>query len=99
MTDEELASVVWLDGDIANPNTIKNAVEKHEAGAIIHLAALQVPFCKANPILGAQVNVVGTTNVLEAAREHGIKRLAYASSIAAHGVFNPGNSLYLVWGI
>jgi len=88
MTDEELSSVVWLDGDIANPNTIRNAVKKHEAGAIIHLAALQVPFCKADPILGAQVNVVGTTNVLEAAREHGIKRLAYASSIAAHGVFN-----------
>ncbi|MBA4739659.1 MAG: SDR family oxidoreductase [Burkholderiales bacterium] len=89
MSDEELASIVWLDGDIANPQTIKSAVEKHKAGAIIHLAALQVPFCKANPILGAQVNVVGTTNVLEAARENGIKRLAYASSIAAHGVFNP----------
>ena len=89
MNDEELASVIWLDGDIANPQTIKNAVETHKAGAIIHLAALQVPFCKANPILGAQVNVVGTTNVLEAARENGIKRLAYASSIAAHGVFDP----------
>ena len=34
---------------------------------------------------GARVNVVGTVNVLEAARKLGIKRVAYASSIAAHG--------------
>ncbi len=36
--------------------------------AIIHLAALQVPFCKADPVAGARANVVGTVNVLEAAR-------------------------------
>ena len=32
----------------------------------IHLAALQVPFCRADPPLGARVNVVGTVNVFEA---------------------------------
>jgi nucleoside-diphosphate-sugar epimerase len=51
----------------------------------VHLAALQVPFCKADPVAGAKVNVVGTVNVLEAARKLGIRRLTYASSIAAHG--------------
>jgi FlaA1/EpsC-like NDP-sugar epimerase len=38
---------------------------------IIHLAALQVPACKANPALGARVNVVGTVNVFEVARHLG----------------------------
>ncbi len=62
---------------------------RHDIRAIIHLAALQVPFCKADPAAGARVNVVGTVNVLEAARRHGLKRVAYASSIAAYS-FLPG---------
>ena len=61
-------------------------------GAILHLAALQVPFCKADPVAGARVNVVGTVAVFEAARSHGLRRLAYASSIAAHGA--PAESGY-----
>jgi nucleoside-diphosphate-sugar epimerase len=36
-------------------------------------------------VAGAKVNVLGTVNVFEAARKLGIKRVAYASSIAAHG--------------
>ena len=35
---------------------------------MIHLAALQVPFCRADPPLGARVNVLGTVNVFEAAK-------------------------------
>ena len=62
---------------------------QHDIRAIIHLAALQVPFCKADPAAGAKANVVGTVNVFEAARSRGLKRLAYASSIAAHSFF-PG---------
>ena len=58
---------------------------------MIHLAALQVPFCKAYPVAGAKANVVGTVNVLEAARHQGLKRVAYASSIAAHS-FLPGRA-------
>jgi nucleoside-diphosphate-sugar epimerase len=88
MSDSELGLVKWLVGDISDPNTILNAIELSQATAIIHLAALQVPFCKADPIAGAKVNVVGTINVFEAARKHKIKRLGYASSIAAHGVFD-----------
>lgn len=51
--------------------------------AIIHLAALQVPFCKADPVTSTAINVMGTTHILECARQAGIKRLAYASSIAS----------------
>ena len=51
---------------------------------MIHLAALQVPFCRADPPLGARVNVLGTVNVFEAAkaRPH-LAPITYASSIAA----------------
>jgi nucleoside-diphosphate-sugar epimerase len=89
MSEDELAGIPWITGDIADTAAVADAVARHDARAIIHLAALQVPFCKADPVDGAKANVVGTVNVLEAARHHGVRRVAYASSIAAHSFF-PG---------
>ena len=89
MTEEELAKIPWITGDIADTEAVTAAVAQHDIRAIIHLAALQVPFCKADPAAGARANVVGTVNVFEAARGRSVKKLAYASSIAAHSFF-PG---------
>ncbi len=70
-------------GDITDRAAVVDAM----AGAdrIIHLVALQVPFCRADPSGGASVNVVGTVNVFEAALEHRIEPVVYASSIAVYG--------------
>src|SRR5215468_8741944 len=81
--DEQANTVTWLKGDLTDTAAVERAVGDSGAAAIIHLAALQVPFCKADPVLGARVNVVGHVNVFEAARKRGVKRLVYASSIAA----------------
>ena len=89
LTEGELAEITWLTGDIADTELVAGIVADHEIRAIIHLAALQVPFCKADPVNGAKANVVGTVNVLEAARHARVRRLAYASSIAAHSML-PG---------
>jgi len=85
MTERELDRVVWTQGDIADHEAVERVVSAHGVGAIVHLAALQVPFCQADPVAGALANVVGTVGVFEAARRHGVRRLAYASSVAAHG--------------
>jgi nucleoside-diphosphate-sugar epimerase len=75
------------------------AFEEIRPCAVIHLAALQVPFCKADPVAGAKVNVVGTVNVFEAARKLGIRRLAYASSIAAYGAMDEGHgAMHTLYG-
>lgn len=85
MTDDELSRVNFITGDITDLAAVERAVRDTGTTHIIHLAALQVPFCKADPSLGARVNVVGTVNMFEAAKRAGIKRLAYASSIAVYG--------------
>ncbi len=87
MQDKAVDLLPWEMGDIADSDRVRKIVRDHGVRAIIHLAALQVPFCKADPITGAKVNVVGTVNVFEAARNQGLKRLAFASSIAAHSFF------------
>ncbi len=79
-------ALTWETGDITGFERLKEVIRKHGITAIIHYAGLQVPFCMANPALGARVNVEGTINVLQAAREFGIVRTAFASSIAAHAM-------------
>lgn len=74
---------VWETGDIADGARVLEAMRRHQIRAVIHLAALQVPYCKADPAEGARVNVVGSVNVFEAARALGVRHLAYASSSSA----------------
>src|SRR5512136_2047181 len=44
MSEADLGKVRWLTGDISDPAAITSAAEATGAKAIIHLAALQVPF-------------------------------------------------------
>ena len=83
---DRIAKTERLAGDITDPAAVAAAVNDTSATHVVHLAALQVPFCKADPSLGARVNVVGTVNVFEAvaASEGRVRGLAYASSIAAY---------------
>lgn len=80
-----LSQVEYRRGDITEFETVSRVLEDSGASRIIHLAGLQVPFCKADPALGAAVNVLGTVHILEAAKRQGIQRVAYASSAAVYG--------------
>ena len=66
---EDLERVRFITGDVADLDGVRTAVERHGTDGVIHLAGMQVPSCKANPVLGAQVNVLGTLAILEAAAE------------------------------
>ncbi|MDX2030022.1 MAG: NAD-dependent epimerase/dehydratase family protein [Blastocatellia bacterium] len=87
MNEDEIARPVVIEGDITDGAVVSEIVEKQQVTHIIHLAGLQVPTCRANPRLGAMVNVIGTLNVFEAAKNSGgrVKRVAYASSAAVFG--------------
>ncbi len=98
MADKAVDAITWETGDIADSERVMSVVRDHGIRAIIHLAALQVPFCKADPINGAKVNVVGTVNVFEAARAQGLKRTTFASSIAAHSFFPDQSWLPTLYG-
>jgi nucleoside-diphosphate-sugar epimerase len=82
---EELERVTFVQGDIGDQAALGRVLDEHEVSHLIHLAALQVPFCRANPPLGAQVNVVGTVNVFEAVKaRRRINKVVYASSAAVY---------------
>jgi nucleoside-diphosphate-sugar epimerase len=85
LSEDELARVLFLRGDVAERADVDAAFAASGAERVVHLAGLQVPFCKADPALGARVNVLGTIQVFAAARQRGIRHLAYASSAAVYG--------------
>lgn len=95
MDDEAIELVNFQQGDITDEARFEEVVCQNDITHIIHLAALQVPFVRANPILGARVNVVGSAIVLEIARKLAdqVRGLTYASSIAVYGsadLYPPG---------
>ena len=83
INDGERPDATWIVGDLTVQQDVMTAAEG--VTHIIHLAALQVPFCRADPAAGAAVNVTGTVNVFEAAKQHGVTQIAQASSIAVFG--------------
>ena len=92
-----------VDVDIRDLPAVERVLDEHAVTHMVHLAALQVPFCRADPPRGAEVNVAGTVNLFEAARRHGLSTsIAYASSAAVYdgaGVtFTPAN-IYGVYKI
>ena len=87
MSDEEIARVNFQTGDVTDEQRVADVMQENEITHVLHLAALQVPFVRANPILGAKVNVVGTAIIFETVRKlrEQVVGLAYASSIAVYG--------------
>jgi len=85
LTPQEQQAITFVRGDLSEFAQVLNAFRDNHITHVVHLAALQVPFCRADPVRGAQVNVVGTVNIFEAAKQTGVQHLAYASSIAVYG--------------
>ena len=87
LTEEQRRQIHFIEGDITDFDALDRAVAEHGITHLIHLGALQVPACAANPRLGARVNVLGSVNAFEVVRKRRdqIKRIVYASSVAVFG--------------
>ncbi|HEX5410271.1 MAG TPA: NAD(P)-dependent oxidoreductase [Terriglobia bacterium] len=87
LTGEQRKKINFVEGDVTDFDALDRAVAENGITHLIHLAALQVPACAANPRLGAMINVLGTVNAFEVARKRRdqIRRIVYASSVAVFG--------------
>jgi len=87
LSDKQMECLSFVQGDVTRFEDLDQAVAANGITHIIHLAGLQVPACGANPPLGAKVNVIGTLNVFEVARQRAkqVQRIVYASSAAVYG--------------
>jgi nucleoside-diphosphate-sugar epimerase len=92
LSAEELSRAGFVRADISDPAQVALCFDA-EPTHVIHLAALQVPECRKNPVLGAAVNVVGTVALFAAAAAAGLKTpVVFASSVAAFASVDGGGS-------
>jgi UDP-glucuronate 4-epimerase len=91
LSEDERGRVTLVEGDVTDLGALGRALDDHGITHVVHLAALQVPFCRTDPERCARVNVHGTVVVLEAikARLNRIRGLAYASSTAVYNASDP----------
>ncbi|MFC1722668.1 GDP-mannose 4,6-dehydratase [Nanoarchaeota archaeon] len=72
--------------DITNIDNLRKIFWKEQPDKVIHLAARAgVRPSISNPLLYEKVNIKGTLNLLELAKEHKIKNFVYASSSSVYG--------------
>lgn len=79
-----LDQIDLVEGDLADLDTVRGAVDGVEA--VLHQGALpSVPRSVSDPLSSNQTNVLGTLNVLVAARDAGVRRVVFASSSSIYG--------------
>ncbi len=74
-------------GDITDAGRLTEVLKKHAITHVVHAAGYMSAPSAANVPMGIQVNVMGTVNVLEAARQLGIERVVYTSAKGVYGPF------------
>ena len=84
--------VTVIRGDVLEIQSLIEAMRLHDVEQVVHLAYLaggEIALGQAVPYV--RVQCLGTTNVFEAARIHGIKRVVNASSVAVYGPARDGS--------
>lgn len=76
----DVRSINVVRGDILDLPGLISAIRDHEVGRILHLAAFLGEEVQRRPYSGVRLNLLGTVNVLEAARLEGISRVTFPSS-------------------
>jgi UDP-glucose 4-epimerase len=84
-----LDRVEYVRGDVLDLPSLVHAMRRHGVTRVVHMAALLIGECQANPYQGFKVNVEGTVNVLEAARLTDVRRVVHTSSKSVYGAVPP----------
>ena len=76
--------VTLVESDIRDRAAVADAM--HGADAVIHLAALRITMCAAEPREAFEVMCAGSYNVVEAAQRAGVQKIVAASTASVYGM-------------
>jgi nucleoside-diphosphate-sugar epimerase len=83
---EHAEAIPHLEADVLNYDVLSDIVRVRDIEGIIHAAAVvNENVFLADPLTGIKVNTIGTANMLELAREHGLRRVVFTSSGTIYG--------------
>jgi NAD dependent epimerase/dehydratase len=82
-----LEKIEVISGDVRDPNCVRKAVNGCEI--IFHLAALiAIPYSYDSPDSYIDTNIKGTLNIVQAAKDYGVKRVLVTSTSEVYGTAN-----------
>lgn len=76
------------EGDILDVQNLRAAVEESGTDAIVHTAGVLIGGAKNDPLQAIKTNILGIANVLEVARQTGVKKVVYSSSGQVYAMLN-----------
>ena len=89
---DPIEGVKYVQADILDLSSISTVLSDHAVTHVLHAAGLRTTDCKNSPARAVEVNVTGTTNVLEAIRLYGkIQRFVFTSTAAVYKVPDDGS--------
>ena len=81
--------VKMVRGDLGNYSEVLNVVKDNNITDIYHMGSMLTYVSEGNPWGSFRANVIGTYNVLEAARLFGVKKMMFTSTIGTYGYNKP----------
>lgn len=79
----ETDAVRVVEGDVTDAAAVRDAIEG--ADGVFHMAVLPLGSSVADPRLAHEINVGGSLNVFEAARDGGVRKVVYSSASSVYG--------------
>lgn len=76
--------------DLTDVVQLRSVFERRRIRKIVHLAAILPTAAQRNPVRATEVNVQGSLNLLELAREFKVRRFVFGSSLSVYGTY-PAN--------
>jgi nucleoside-diphosphate-sugar epimerase len=74
-----------IEVDITDREHLRSLFQTRAIGGVVHLAAVLPTAARREPARATEVNVGGSLNVLEAARQFGVQRFVFGSSLSVYG--------------
>jgi UDP-glucose 4-epimerase len=80
----------FFEVDILDRAELSRVISQIEPDWMIHLAAIHfIPYCNQHPVVAAQVNIQGTMNVLDAAKNvRNLEKVFFASTAAVYPIYD-----------
>jgi nucleoside-diphosphate-sugar epimerase len=82
---EEQSGATKILCDITDQQQLEKVFRDYEIDSVVHLAAILPTAAQRDPFLATRVNVVGSVNLLELARQFGVARFVFGSSLSIYG--------------
>jgi nucleoside-diphosphate-sugar epimerase len=79
----ESGPVDIVEGDVTDLDSLRELIQG--INGIFHMAVLPLGPCNEQPRLGLDVNIVGSFNVFEAAKDAGVEKIVFSSASSVYG--------------